>query len=93
MWHSTKVDLSDDTTTVLSTSAIVKGIYINTVMSAHACSISNGSNVLLVIPASSAAGLVIDFAGEQGMLFDTSLIVDPDNAATGSLTILYKNRT
>ena len=93
MCMAKKIDLSDDVTTVLSTSAIVKGIYVNTVMSAHACNISNGSTALLVIPASTAAGTVIDFAGEPGVLFDTNLIIDPDNAATGDITIFYNDRT
>ena len=93
MWHAKKVDLADNITTILSTPAIVKGVYVNTVMSAQACSISNGSNPLLILAASLAAGISVDFAGEQGVLFDESLIVDPDDAATGSITIFYKDRT
>ena len=33
-----------------------------------------------------------NFAGEQGVLFDTNLIIDPDNSATGSITIMYTER-
>ncbi len=93
MWLSKKADLVNDTTTVLATAAVVKGVYINTTMSAHACNINNGSNTLLVIPAGSTAGTTIDFAGERGVLFDTNLIIDPDNAATGDITIFYNPRT
>jgi hypothetical protein len=93
MWHAKAIDLDDDVTTVLSTAAIVKGIYVNTVMSGHPCLIKNGTDTLLVIPATSAAGTVIDFAGEKGVLFDTSVIVDPDNSATGNITVFYNART
>jgi len=93
MWNATKVDLAVNTTTIVPTPSIIKGIYINTTMSAHTCSLNNGSNTLLIIPASLVAGTVIDFAGSFGVLFDVNLIVDPDDSATGSLTIFYTDRT
>lgn len=93
-WKPVAVDMTTDSTTISPTAVFVKGVFINTTMSAHTCNISNGATVVFVIPASSAAGTVIDFGGECGVLFDTNLIVDPDNAASaGNLTILYKNRT
>ena len=91
-WAPTAVDLATDTTTVSTTPVVVKGVYINTVLSAQPCNINNGSTTIFIIEASKAAGSVIDFAGDDGVLFDTSLIIDPDNAATGNLTILYKDR-
>lgn len=93
MWTPKAIDLAVDTTTVLSNAAIVKGIYVNTTMSAHTCEIKNGTETLLIIPASSAAGTVIDFAGEKGVLFDINLIVDPDDSGTGNITIFYNDRT
>lgn len=91
-WKPKKVDLSIDLSTVLSTPAIVRGFYVNTTLSAHACNINNGSDTVFIIPASLVAGTVVDFAGEQGVLFDVNLIIDPDNAATGSITIMYTER-
>jgi hypothetical protein len=93
MWTPRVIDLEDDISSVSSKAVIVKGIYVNTVMSAHPCLIKNGTETLLIIPATSAAGTVIDFAGEKGVLFDTNLIVDPDDSATGNITIFYIDRT
>lgn len=92
-WTPKIIDLATNITTVSSTPVNVKGVYINTVMSAHVTDIKNGSTIILKIPASTAAGTVIDFAGESGVIFDTNLIVDPDDAATGNLTIFYEDRT
>jgi len=92
-WKPFAVDITTDSKTVTGTAALVKGIYINTTFSAHTVNISNGSTVVFIIPASSSAGTVIDFGGEAGVLFDTNVIVDPDDSATaGNLTILYKNK-
>lgn len=93
MWESKNVDLAVNTTTILPTAAILKGVYVNTVMSAHTCLIKNGADTLLIIPSSTAAGTVIDFAGEKGVLFDTNLIIDPDDSASGNITIFYSHRT
>ena len=88
-WKSRIVDLAPDLPKVLRTATIVRSIYVNTTLSAHACNLDNGSDTLVILPASLAAGTVIDFGGELGVLFDNSLIVDPDNSATGSITIFY----
>lgn len=91
-WKPKKIDLATDLSTVLSTPAIVRGFYVNTALSAHACNINNGSDTIFIIPASLAAGTVVDFAGEQGVLFDVNLIIDPNDAASGSITIMYIER-
>ncbi len=91
-WTPGVVDLANDITTVATTPVIVRGYVVNTVLSAHACNINNGSTTLFIIPASTAAGTVVEFASNDGVIFDTNLIVDPDNSGTGSITILYKER-
>ena len=91
-WKPTKVDLATDLTTVFNSPTIVRGFYVNTVLSAHTVNINNGSDTVFIIPVSLAAGTVVDFAGEQGVLFDVNLIIDPDNSSTGSITILYTER-
>ena len=92
-WQACVVDLSTDKTTVATMPVIVKGVYVNTVLSAHACNISNGTSTVFIIEASKAAGSVVDFAGEDGVFFNTNLIIDPDNSATGSITIIYKDNS
>lgn len=80
------VDVADNSTTVFTGRVFLYGIYVNTALSAHALPIVNGSTTLVTLPASAAAGSHYSY---PGILFDTSLIVDPNDAATGSITIAY----
>jgi hypothetical protein len=63
------------------------GIYVNTVLSAHVCPIADGTTTVVSLVASAAAGTSILY---PGIRFNTSLIVDPDNSATGSITVAYR---
>jgi hypothetical protein len=81
------VDVSTDSTTVFTGPCILYGIYVNTVLSAHVLPMLDGATTVVSVPASTAAGTSILY---PGIRFDTSLIVDPDNAATGSITIAYR---
>lgn len=80
------VSIGDDSTTVYTGRCFLYGIYVNTVLSAHALPIKNGSTTLVTLPASAAAGAHYNF---PGILFDTSLIVDPDDTASGNITLAY----
>jgi hypothetical protein len=80
------VDVATDTTTVFTGRCYLYGVYINTVLSAHALPIVDGSTTLVTIPASAAAGTHFPL---PGILFATSLIVDPNDAATGNVTLAY----
>lgn len=83
------IDLSSDAnTTVSSVPALLCGIYVNTVLSAHVVEILDGSTVILTLPASLAAGTFLNFA--VGIRFETSIVVDPNTSSTGSITVLYK---
>jgi hypothetical protein len=82
------VDVSVDSTTVVSAGpALLKGVIINTALSAHALPIKSGSDTLVTLPASAAAGAHYIYG--EGVLFPSSLIVDPDNSATGNITVLW----
>jgi len=85
-WKKAVVDLATDSTTVESVACLVNGVYINTTLSAHACPIKDDTADAYTIPASAAAGTRYEFGPTR---FETSLVVDPDNAATGSITIEY----
>lgn len=80
------VDVADDSTTVHTGRAFLHGIYVNTALSAHALPIENDTTAVLTLPASLAAGTMLTFPGIE---FDTSLIVDPNDAATGNITVIY----
>lgn len=80
------VDVSNNSTTVYNGPALLFGIYVNTVLSAHALPIKDGSTTVVSLAASSAVGTNPSF---PGIRFETSLVVDPDDAATGSVTVAY----
>lgn len=87
-WRYASVDLANDITTITAVPCLVKGAYVTTALSAQDCPIKDGTTTVYSIPASSAVGYsLID---EDGCRFETSLIVDPDNAATGVITVFYR---
>ena len=81
------VAVATDTTTVFTGPCILYGVYVNTVLSAHVLPITDGSTTVVSIVASAAAGTSILY---PGIRFDTSLIVNPDDAATGSITVAFR---
>ena len=81
------VDVSDNSTTVYTGSSMLYGVYVNTVLSAHACPIKDGTTTVVTLPASMAVG---EFMVCPGIRFDTSLIVDPDDSATGSIAVVFR---
>lgn len=81
------VNVGDNTTTVYNGPAILLGAYVNTVLSAHVLPITDAATTVCSLPASAAAGSVYSF---PGIRFETSLIVNPDDAATGSITVAYR---
>jgi len=81
------VDVSVDSTTVSTGPAILLGVYVNTVLSAQALPIKDGSTTVITLPASAAAGAMYTF---PSIRFETSIVVDPDNAATGNVTVIYR---
>lgn len=86
-WLSATVDVADNSTEVESVPCLVQGVYINTALSAHPCPVKDGTTGReFVIPASAAAGNAYGFGPSR---FVENLTVDPDDAATGSITILY----
>ena len=92
-WTPKAIDLTSDISTVSPTSVVVRGYHVNTTLSAHITDINDGATTLFKIPAGSTAGTVVEFASDEGVIFATNLIIDPDNATTaGNITILYKDR-
>lgn len=81
------VDVSVNSTTVYNGPAILLGAYVNTALSAHVLPIKDNATTVCSLPASAAAGSVYSF---PGIRFETSLVVDPDDAATGNVTIAYR---
>ena len=91
-WTAGVVNLTDNITTVATSPVIVRGYHVNTTLSAHPCNIKDGANTIFIIPASTTAGTVVEFASDEGVIFSTNLIIDPDDAASGNITLLFKER-
>lgn len=86
-WKKTSVDLSTNSTTLNTGQTLFLGIVVTEALSAHPCYIKDGTEIALTIPASSPVGETLSL---EGAIFETSLIIDPDDAATGRITVLYK---
>ncbi len=82
------VDLSNNITTISTKPALVKGVYVNTVLSAHTVNIEDGIAAVIILEASISAGTVREWPSTQ---FKTSLIVNPDDASTGNITVFYSD--
>lgn len=83
----TPVDTATDSTTVFAGPALLYGIYVNTVLSAHTVVIADNATAKITLPASLAAGTNLQF---PGIRFDTSLVCDPNDSSTGNITIIYR---
>lgn len=87
-WNITTVDLATDADVVVSSvPSLLKKVYVNVVMSAHDAIIKDSSTEKLRIAASSAVGTEKDFDGAK---FLTNITIESDNAATGTLAVLWR---
>jgi hypothetical protein len=87
-WLYQRVDLSVDSTTTIGIPAVLGNIWIHTTISAHACPVLDGAVELFSIPSGATAGTAYTFL--YGTVCQTSLIINPDDAATGILVVQYK---
>lgn len=82
------VDVANNSTTIYTGPCLYYGAIVTTALSAHALPILDGSTTIDSFAASSAVG---SFHGlTHGVRCDTSLIVDPNDAATGNITVFYR---
>jgi hypothetical protein len=87
-WKATLVDVSTDLVTITPFPALLGGVYVNDSTSAHAIPIYDGSTLVYKIPASARVGNSYNLGPTR---CETSLIIDPDDAATGSITVLWRD--
>ena len=87
-WNIAVVDLSTDAANAVSggVPARLGGVFVNTVLSAHTCPILDGATQKFVLPASLAAGTFVPIKGR----FETSLVVNSNDAATGEIAVLWR---
>lgn len=82
------VDVANNSTTVYTGPCIYYGCVVTTVLSAHAMPIYDGSNIIDSFAASAAVGTYHGF--NHGVRCATGLLVDPNDAATGNVTVFYR---
>lgn len=82
------VNAATDSTTVYTGPCIFYGAVVTTVLSAHVLPIQDGSTILFNFAASAAVGTLISLP--VGVRFDTSIVVDPNDAATGVIVVFYR---
>ena len=82
------VNVATDSTTVYTGPCIYYGCVVTTALSAQAMPILDGSTTIDSFAASSAVGTYHGF--NHGVRCATSLIVDPNDAATGNVTVFYR---
>lgn len=85
-WIVTVVTLAGSNVNVTTAPARLGGVYVNVALSAHAIDLKSGATTLFTIPASAAAGT---FYPITGATFPSSLIVAPNAAGTGSISVLW----
>ena len=81
------VDLATNSTTVVADQCIVRGLYVNETLSGQDLEIKDGATAVFTIPAFTTIGTWMPLGDVH---FTTSLVVDPDDSATGSITVIYK---
>lgn len=82
------VDVSANSTTVYTGKCLYFGACVTTVLSAHALPILDGSNTIDSFAASAAVGASHIFL--HGVRCETGIVVDPNDAATGNITVFYR---
>lgn len=81
------VDVSDNSTEVYGSPGVVRGIYVNATITGGDFVLKDGSTTVFTIPENTPAGTPIPLFDT---MFRTSIQADPDDDATGSVTVIYK---
>jgi hypothetical protein len=82
------VDLADNSTTVFSGPGVFWGFGVTVATSAHAFEVKDGAVIIHSVLASQPIGA----EGEKGfgIRVETSLVIDPNDAATGTIVVYYR---
>lgn len=91
-WTYTPVSLVDNTTVISAAPAIIGNIWVTAALSAAACPIKDGANTVFSLPASAPATTTeaTAFTFLRGTRCETSLVIDPDDAATGTIVVQWR---
>jgi hypothetical protein len=79
--------VNDGPTTIHNGPALLFGVYVSTVLSAHTVLLKDATDAKITLPASLAAGSNLNFYGAR---FETSLIISPNASSTGVVVVFYR---
>lgn len=91
-WNYTSVPFAGSNVTVSAVPTIIGKVWVNTVLSAHVCAIKDNATTIFSLPASAAATIsdATAYSFAEGTRFETSLIVSPNAAATGTIVVQWR---
>lgn len=84
------VDLAVDAGVTIAGPVLLKGVYVNTVLSAHTVLFKDGATTVFTLQESLAAGSEKTFGSRDGVEFLTSIVVTPNASSTGNITVIYR---
>ena len=78
---------TDGPTTIHDGPALLFGVYVNTSIATATVVLADATTAMITLPVSLAAGVSVNCYGAR---FETSLIIDPGDTATGNVTVFYR---
>lgn len=92
-WRTFVVTTTATLQTVTAVPCFVHGAALVSQVSQNAVYLNNGATrTLTAFNISTAPGSVVVFGGEEGVIFDTSLVAGVSGATTGKVAIFFKPR-
>lgn len=82
------IDVSTNSTTVVTGPCVYYGAVVTTALSAHVVLVKDDTNIIDAFAASATIGT--GHFLPVGVRCATSLVLDPDDSSTGNVTIYYK---
>lgn len=84
------VDASANSTVLSTVDSILLSVHVTTALSAQALPITDGAggSALVSLPASAAVGSIYEWS--TGVPFRSGIVVDPNDAATGALVVVWR---
>lgn len=86
-WLTSTVNLETNSTTVYAGPCLLRGASVAVATSAQVCLIKDNTTIVTAVPASAPVGTWVEFGDGR---IESSLVVDPDDSATGYITVIYK---
>ena len=77
----------DGPTVIYAGPALLLGVYVNTSIATATVVLADNTTAKVTLPVSLAAGASVNCYGAR---FETTLVIDPGDTATGNVTVFYR---